>query len=181
MAREEARASRAPEPDDGDYSPGNESKSARNLVLETFRGTLIDYFDYIKKQINQHIYHRNLVSSEYQSKKDYERNSRPWTIERQIDFSENRPIENFDKIQSEHWFTKQYTLFMSIVTFLLVDEWNKTEGELDVGSEVTVDGEFYIKDPDNPHYRPEINMASFYAVVNKRVGDTTSYRRASNT
>ncbi len=34
--------------------------------------------------------------------------------------------------------TIQYTLMMSITSFLLTDEWNKTSGELAKGDEVTL-------------------------------------------
>ena len=32
---------------DGDYSPANESKSAHNIPLETYRGTVVYYFDHL--------------------------------------------------------------------------------------------------------------------------------------
>ncbi len=102
VARQASKA-RPADADDGDYSMTN--KSARNLTLETYRGTLVDYLDHKEKQMSLHILHRNLVCSKHRSKKDYERNSRPWSIERDQDFSENGAIENFDKAQSEHWQT----------------------------------------------------------------------------
>lgn len=137
--------------------------TARNLVLETFRGTIIDYLDHLESQLSTHISHRNLVCSEHRCKKDFERNSRPWTISGDIDFSENGSIENYDKVQSEHWAagSNQYTLFMFMISFLLVDEWNKTDGDLAIGQEVTVDGEIYIRDADNPNHRPDINLSSY--------------------
>jgi hypothetical protein len=62
-----------------------------------------------------------------------------------MDFSKNGTIENCDKLQSEHWVTRLYTLFMSVFSFLQVqvNTWNMTEGELCVGDEVIVDGEIY--------------------------------------
>ena len=165
MARRAATV-RPADTDDGDYTPANENKTARNLVLETYRGTVIDYFDHLEKQMDLHLLHRNLVSSEYRSKKSHERNCRPWSVQDDIDFSENGAIENFDKAQSEHWISKQYTLFMSIWAFLLSDEWNKTSGELDRGDEVTVAREFYILDQD----RPKINPDSYWAVVTSHMG-----------
>ena len=161
----QARAARPAEADDGDYTPSTETKSARNLVLETYRGTVIDYLDHMEKQMSLNLLHRNLVSSEHRSKKGYERNSRPWSVERDIDFSENGVIENYDKAQSEHWITKQYTLFMSAISFLLAEEWNKSDGELKAGDEVTVDGELYIRGQP----RPKINQASYWAVVTTHV------------
>ena len=104
--RQAAASFRPAEADDGYYSPTNESKSARNLTLETKRGTVIDYFDHMEKQIQLHLLHRNLVSYEHRSKKDYERNSRPWSVQKDMDFSENGAITFFDKSQSEHWKTQ---------------------------------------------------------------------------
>jgi hypothetical protein len=113
----QAAATQQPEANNGDYLPGTESKTAQNLVLETNRGTVVDFLDQLEKQIILHILHRNLVSSEHWSKKDYERNSRPWTINQDVDFLENGKIENHDKVQSEYWSTHVYSLFMSICSF----------------------------------------------------------------
>ena len=109
------------EADDGDYLPANESKSTHNISLETYRGTVLDYFGRLYKQIQFYLLQQNRVSSEHRSKKDYEHNSRPWTVERDMDFSENGSIEIFDKAQSENWQTLHYALFMSICSFLSVD------------------------------------------------------------
>ena len=134
--------------------------------METCRGTVIDYFNHVEKQIKLHLVHRNLVSSEFRSKRDYEQNSRPWSAEKDIDFSENGPIENFDKAQSKHWKTKQYTLFMPVTSFLMADVWNSIDSNIEKCDEVTVDGEFYIKGQP----RPEINKDSFWAVVTECLG-----------
>jgi hypothetical protein len=130
LNRQAATAARAPDADGNNYSPASKSKSARNLSLETYHGTIVDYLDHMKKQIQFHIAHRNLVSSEHRSKTDYERNSRLWSVARDQDLSENGTIENFEKAQSEHWQKQQYTLFISIVSFLVNDEWNCIEGRL---------------------------------------------------
>ena len=122
---------------------------------------MIDYFDHMEKQIQLHLIHRNIVSSEHRSKKDYEINSRPWSVQNDMDFSENGAIEIFDKAQSEHWQTQQYTLFMSICTCLMSDKLNKVSGKLDKYDEVTVYGKFYIKGQP----RPNINQDYYWTVV----------------
>ena len=66
----------------------------------------------------------------------------PWYVQKDMDFSENGAIEIFEKAQSEHWRTQQYTLFMSICTWIMSDGWNKVSGKWDKCDEVTVDGEF---------------------------------------
>ncbi len=116
----QASLHRPPNVDDLDYNP-TENASAQNLVLETKQGPLVDYLDHFKRKMAVHIDHRSLVSSEHQSKLQYTRNSRPLLLAQDIDFAENGSIENFDKVQSEHWISKQYTLFMSIISFLRVD------------------------------------------------------------
>ncbi len=109
------------------------------------------------------------------SKLQYAQNSWPLTIAQDIDFSKNGSIENFDKIQSEHWITNQYTLFMSIISFLLVDEWNKVEGILEIDAEVTVNGERYTGEErceraiDPTSYWAKViqcNESHIYMVVN---------------
>ena len=57
-----------------------------------------------------------------------------------MDFGENYTIEEARQVQSEHWCSKQCTLFMSVCSWLVVEEWNKTEGQLNIGDEVTVVG-----------------------------------------
>jgi hypothetical protein len=116
-----------------------------------------------------HIEHRNLVSLEHRSKLQYARNSRPLSLAQDIDFAENGSIENFDKVQSEHWISKQYTLFMSITSFLKVDEWNHEENNLDVGAEVTVNGERYVGELKE---KIQINLDSHWAKVIGHIGDS---------
>lgn len=157
---------RPPDDDDLDYEP-TKSASARNLILETRRGTLVDYLDGFEGKITMHIEHRNLVSSEHRSKLQYSRNSRPLSFARDIDFAENGTIENFDKVQSEHWVTKQYTLFMSVSSFLEIEKWNRSDGELNVGDEVTVNGERYI---GNNKETIAIAMDSYWAKVVRHIG-----------
>jgi len=73
---QQASSVRSPEEDDLDYDVTGGS-SARILVLETKRVTLVDYSDHLELQMSKHIYHRNLVSSEHRSKLQYSRNARP--------------------------------------------------------------------------------------------------------
>jgi hypothetical protein len=134
----------------------------KNLVLETKRGTLVDYLDPFERKMAVHIEHRNLVSSEHRSKMQYAWNSSPLSLARDIDFAENGSIENFDKVQLEHWILKQYTLFISITLFLKVDEWNHEENNLDVGAEVTVNGERYAGELKE---KTQINLDSHWAKV----------------
>ena len=61
-----------------------------------------------------------------------------------MDFSQNVAIKCFDKAQSKHWQKLNYSLFMSIWSFLSVDEQNKVDGKFSKYDEVNVDGEFYI-------------------------------------
>jgi len=75
------------------------------------------------------------------------------------DFAENGSIENGRLLQSEHWTTLQYTLFVSMYDWLQMAEWNAMTGHLNVGAEVTVDGELIVK-KDTP-----ISQDSHWATV----------------
>ena len=44
-------------------------------------------------------------------------------------------------MQCEHWTNRQCTLFISIVSYLLVEKWDATVGALVSGDEVTIGGE----------------------------------------
>jgi hypothetical protein len=66
---------------------------------------------------------------------------RPLIVKKDIDFSENGSMKNYKQLQSQYWVTIMYTLFVSVVSWLLASEWNREEGLLKKGDEVTVYGE----------------------------------------
>jgi hypothetical protein len=70
---------------------------------------------------------------------DFERDRRPGALS--LDIAENGALEEARKVQSEHWSTDSYTLFIAVAQFLDVKAWDLSAGELDGGAEVTVDGE----------------------------------------
>ncbi len=70
-------------------------------------------------------------------------------------------------MQSEHWISKQYTLFMSITSFLKVNEWNDEENKLDIGAEVTINGEHYVGELKE---ETQINLDSHWAKVIGYIG-----------
>ncbi len=66
-------------------------------MLETMRGTLVDYLDHFERKLTGHIEHRNLVSLEHRSRLIYAHHSRPLIFARDIDFAENGTIENLTR------------------------------------------------------------------------------------
>ena len=100
--RQAASATKPADGDDGGYSPSNKISSARVLTLETYCGTVIDYLDFMEKQIKLYLVHHNPVSSEHRSRMDEYCNIRPWSMTRDQVFLKNGTIKNFDKAQSEH-------------------------------------------------------------------------------
>jgi hypothetical protein len=59
-----------PDQEDLDYEP-HDCSTARNLVLVTKRGTMVDFLDHFETKIGIHIQHCNLVSTEHRSKLQY--------------------------------------------------------------------------------------------------------------
>jgi len=142
------------EDDTEDYQPTQ--STSRTLCQATKRGTLVDFLDEFEAQSERHAYHRNIVSAEHRAQIQYNRNVRCFVARRDIDFSENGSVKDKRQIQSQYWVTMGYTLFVSIVSWLMVSEWNKTTGSLPINAEVTVYGELAGE---------EINKDSFWAVV----------------
>ncbi len=126
------------------------------------RGTLVDFLDAFEYMVKKHISHRNQVAVERRAQLAWERNVRPLMVSRNIDYSENGNIKDHMQVQSQHWVTNQYTLFVSIVSWLLVDEWNKDEGILEVNNEVTVNGE---------KAGEAFNDDAFFATITKVLGN----------
>ena len=64
------------------------------------------------------------------------RDRRPGSLSLNIDYAENGALEEARKVQSEHWSTDSYTMFVMVIVFLDVTACNMTAGPLDVGAEV---------------------------------------------
>ena len=126
--------------DGEEYSPSGKTQS-RNIILETVQGTVIDYLDEIEAKSVHHDNLHNMVSVESCAKNDFERNMQPLILTDDIDSSENGNMKVIQQGQSQYWVTIAYTLFMSVMSWLEVAEWNKTTGDLEEGDEVTVNGE----------------------------------------
>ena len=126
--------------DNDEYTPV-ETSIKRNLVLATMRGTLVDFLNEFERLSEKHALHRHLASTERMASISYDKNVRPLIIKRDIDFSENSSMKNYKQLQSQYWVTIMYTLFVSVVSWLLASEWNREEGLLKKGNEVTVYGE----------------------------------------
>jgi len=142
------------ENDTDDYQPTQ--NTSRTLCQATKRGTLVDFLDEFETQSERHASHRNIVSAEHRAQIQYHRNVRCFVVRRDIDYSENGSIKDKRQIQSQYWVTQGYTLFVSISSWLMACEWNKTTGSIPVDAEVTVYGELAGE---------EINKDSFWAIV----------------
>jgi hypothetical protein len=126
--------------DDEEYVEN--AKSARDAILETRTGSLVEFLDVFVCELKSHVSHRVLQEQIRSAQKEWHRNRRPGDgVAKNMDFSENADVKNARQLQSEHWRALQFTLFISIYDWLDEHEWNKEHGELPVGAEVTVYGE----------------------------------------
>ena len=150
-----AAAKNVVDADDDEYDEGS-TKLTRNLILATKRGSAIDYLDEFEAKSIKHMVHKNIVSVEYKAKTDYEQNLRPLIASRNMDFAENLAMKDKKEVQSQYWVTIGCTIFVSIIMWLSADAWNKEDGELENGVEVTVHGE---------KAGEKVNMNSFWAKI----------------
>ena len=66
---------------------------SRRITLVDKRGTLVDFLDALETEMYIHVEHRAVLSREYRSRQEFERNRRPGILERNIDYGENGAIE----------------------------------------------------------------------------------------
>jgi len=104
-----------------EYSP-SDGNNARNLVVETASGNLVEFIDKYEDMTEKHAYHRHLVSTERTASIAYNQNVRPFMISRDQDFAENGSIKNKHQVQSQYWITISYTIFISCVTWVQTSE-----------------------------------------------------------
>ena len=127
---------------DGDReASSNGTKKNTELVVVSRSGTLVDFLDAYEKILTKSIPHRYNLDVSRRADVEGERIRRPGVIRRDMDYGENGNIEEAILIQSEHWTSKQFTLFGSVASWFERAEWNKTDGQLKPDQEVTVNGE----------------------------------------
>jgi hypothetical protein len=132
-------------------------KTARDAVLQTSQGSLVEFLDAMDHCLKKHVPHRVLQSQVYIAQRDLARNRRPkHGVYKNMDFSENPGPKNARLLQADHWTSLNFTLFISIYDWVIAKEWNRTEGVLPVGAEVTVKGEFAGAD---------VNLSSYWGVI----------------
>jgi len=102
---------------------------------------MLDYLDELEPHLGKHLLHRSTLSRQKASSLNYHRERRCGVLSGDIDYAENLDIEEAMKVQSEHWSSNQCTLFIMVWQWLDVATWNKEEGPLCAGAEVTVNGE----------------------------------------
>ena len=109
--------------------------------METKEGTLVDFLDEVEVALNKSLHNRILLTNEYRAKQQLSQIRRPGMFSRDIDFSENGSLKNARELQSEHWTSVQYSLMVSVLSWIDAKEWDMEDENLDSGAEVTVNGE----------------------------------------
>jgi len=130
-----------------------QKKKSKELFVEQRSGTLFDFLDEFEGVASKHVVHRSILSRQKASASLFERERRPGILGLDIDYAENFDIEEARKVQSEHWSTKQSTLFMAVAVWLDIAEWDNPTSELPASAEVTVNGSLSDKEPNsNEHW-----------------------------
>jgi len=119
-------------------------------------GTLAEFVEAFIPVLDLHLRHRSTLDRQTLSALQYHQNARPGMLGFDVDYGQNFDVKKALEVQSEHWNTLSVTLFMEIASWIKTAEWDKSEGALEAGAEVTVHGE---KAGD------AVNMASFWATV----------------
>jgi hypothetical protein len=111
------------------------------LPVADVEGNLSEFVEAFIPVLELHLRHRSTLDRQTLSARRYHRNIRPGVLGFDVDYGQNFDIKKALEVQSEHWNTLSVTLFMEIASWLKSAEWDKTEGDLKAGAEVTVHGE----------------------------------------
>ena len=103
--------------------------------------TIIDFLDELEPVYNKYVYHRYILERTRESNLQFERSARPGMLKLDVDWAENYTMLNAREIQSEYWLMHQASIFVCIGKMLLQSAWGARLGELQEGSEVTVEEE----------------------------------------
>ena len=146
--------------DDEEYQTS--VSNARECTLVTKSGCVTDFLDVFEASLTKHVPHR--ICHEVSKAADvmFHRNRRPFMFSKNVDYSENGPIENYKKLQQEHWVSSQYTLLISVYDWLSVSDWNSDTSTLKCGDSVTARGE---------KAGMPVNPSSYHATVVATLGD----------
>ena len=137
--REKAANLKELDGDDEEYKTS--VSNARECTLVTKSGCVTDFLDVFEASLTAHIPHRICHEVSKAADAMFHRNRRPFMFSKNVDYSENGPIENYRKLQQEHWVSSQYTLLISVYDWLAVDIWDSEVSTLKVGDTVTAHGE----------------------------------------
>ena len=104
------------------------------------RGTLIDLLDEFEAHAwPKYPYHRYTLHRTREAADQLRRTARPGSVVCDCDWAERYTMCDAREIQSEYWCMRQIGLFIFIARLLLTSAWQKTEGALEKGAEVTVE------------------------------------------
>ena len=115
--------------------------NARECILTSKSGCVTDFLDVMEANLTSHIPYRICHEVSKAADAMFHRNRRPYMFSKNVDYSENGPIENYKKLQQGHWVSSQYTLLISVYDWLSVSEWNSETSPLQRGDSVTAHGE----------------------------------------
>mmetsp|Transcript_24010 Transcript_24010/g.70827 ORF Transcript_24010/g.70827 Transcript_24010/m.70827 type:complete len:152 (-) Transcript_24010:1618-2073(-) len=118
-----------------------ETSNNRALVQTAASGTLVKFCDLFKETIGDHAENRQILSTATSAQMDYDQNSCPRSVRRNIDYSENGTIKGKHTIQSQYWGCMSYTMMVLVVSWLKVGKWNEVFVDMEKGEKVTVHGE----------------------------------------
>ena len=123
------------------------------------RGTVVEFLDEFERMSGKYPAHRELVVAAKKAANQLKENMWLGILVADYDWSENGLISSARQIQSEYWCLKYFSLFITIISYLLPDPWHEDASLLKTGDEVTVEPE------GSPAGASKPANGSFYAVV----------------
>jgi hypothetical protein len=105
-------------------------------------GTVAEFLDEFERDgMATFPFHKYTINRQKAMAREFVRVRWPGWLQLDVDFAENGQIITGREVQSEYWVTKQYTLFVQVVSWLLYDAWRSRDFILSVRYAVKVEPE----------------------------------------
>jgi hypothetical protein len=105
-------------------------------------GTVVEFLDEVKRDVMATFpFHKYTINRQEAMAFEFARVRWPGWLQLDVVFAKNGRIIPGREVQSEYWVTKQYTLFVQVVSWLKHDAWRSRDSILSVRGVVTVEPE----------------------------------------
>jgi hypothetical protein len=105
-----------------------QDKNEQDLMRKASVGKVAEFLDEFERDgMSSFPFHKYTILRQKATGREFTCNLWPGWLQLDVDFAENRAIITGREVQSEYWVTKQYTVFVQVVSWLAFDAWRSRD------------------------------------------------------